>query len=284
MSDRVEFKREIGLFMAVMIGIGAMMGPGIFALPGELAKMVGPLGIVVYLAMGVVIIFTALNYAELGAALPIAGGGYSFVSRTLPKPIAFLTGSSQADCLPDRVVLLDRQCRSVRDVCGHLCAHHPRLLLAGSERRTNRTGGHGSFCCGQFEGHVRGADDHHGHEPDRVGCADRHCDHRRLPDRSTQPGAGYGVGIHLLRRLRPDHSGRRRNHCPEQDHPASHPDHLGRRCPDLRLRSLRDDGHGALHRARRDRHTLHLRGRKGWGRLGAVGRHHRYDHGQPIGV
>ena len=54
MSDRVEFKREIGLFMAVMIGIGAMMGPGIFALPGELAKLVGPLGIVVYLAMGAV--------------------------------------------------------------------------------------------------------------------------------------------------------------------------------------------------------------------------------------
>ncbi|MDH3845478.1 MAG: amino acid permease, partial [Myxococcales bacterium] len=92
MSERVEFKREIGLFMAVMIGIGAMMGPGIFALPGELAKMVGPLGVVVYLAMGAVVIFTALNYAELGAALPIAGGGYSFVSRTLPKPIAFLTG------------------------------------------------------------------------------------------------------------------------------------------------------------------------------------------------
>ena len=92
MSDRVEFKRDIGLFMAVMIGIGAMMGPGIFALPGELAKLVGPLGVVVYLAMGAVVLFTALNYAELGAALPIAGGGYSFVSRTLPKPIAFLTG------------------------------------------------------------------------------------------------------------------------------------------------------------------------------------------------
>jgi amino acid transporter/Trk K+ transport system NAD-binding subunit len=92
MSDRVEFKREIGLFMAVMIGIGAMMGPGIFALPGELAKLVGPLGIVVYLAVGAVVVFTALNYAELGAALPIAGGGYSFVDRTLPKPIAFLTG------------------------------------------------------------------------------------------------------------------------------------------------------------------------------------------------
>jgi len=92
MKERVEFKRDIGLFMAVMIGIGAMMGPGIFALPAELAHMVGPLGILVYLAMGLLTIFTALNYSELGAGIPIAGGGYSFVSRTLPKPIAFFTG------------------------------------------------------------------------------------------------------------------------------------------------------------------------------------------------
>jgi len=92
MSDQVTFKRNIGLFMAVMIGIGAMMGPGIFALPGELAHMVGPLGIFAYLAMGFLTIFTALNYSELGAAIPLAGGGYSFTSRTLPKPVAFLTG------------------------------------------------------------------------------------------------------------------------------------------------------------------------------------------------
>ena len=78
--------------MASMIGIGAMMGPGIFALPGELAKMVGPLGIVVYLVMGLVTVFTALNYSELGAALPIAGGGYSFTSLTLSRPVSFFTG------------------------------------------------------------------------------------------------------------------------------------------------------------------------------------------------
>ena len=92
MPQQVGFRRNIGLFMAVMIGIGAMMGPGIFALPGELAKMVGPLGIVVYLAMGLLTVFTALNYSELGAAIPLAGGGYSFISRTLSKPIAFFTG------------------------------------------------------------------------------------------------------------------------------------------------------------------------------------------------
>ena len=92
MAEPVGFKRNIGLFMAVMIGIGAMMGPGIFALPSVVAGAIGPLGILAYLAMGALTLFTALNYGELGAAIPVAGGGYSFVSRTLPRPVAFLTG------------------------------------------------------------------------------------------------------------------------------------------------------------------------------------------------
>ncbi len=54
--------------------------------------MIGPLGIVVYLVMGLVTVFTALNYSELGAALPIAGGGYSFTSLTLSRPVSFFTG------------------------------------------------------------------------------------------------------------------------------------------------------------------------------------------------
>lgn len=92
MAGSVGFRRDIGLFMAVMIGIGAMMGPGIFALPSVVAGAIGPLGILAYLAMGLLTLFTALNYGELGAAIPVAGGGYSFVSRTLPRPVAFLTG------------------------------------------------------------------------------------------------------------------------------------------------------------------------------------------------
>lgn len=91
-AEAVSFKRNIGLFLATMIGIGAMMGPGIFALPAELAHMVGPIGTLTYLVMGAITVFTALNYSELGAAIPLAGGGYSFVSRTLPRPVAFFTG------------------------------------------------------------------------------------------------------------------------------------------------------------------------------------------------
>lgn len=91
-SAPVSFRRNLGLFMAVMIGVGAMMGPGLFALPSEVAGIAGPLGILTYLAMGIVTLLTALNYAELGAAIPIAGGGYSFTSRTQPRAISFLTG------------------------------------------------------------------------------------------------------------------------------------------------------------------------------------------------
>lgn len=92
MAEQAGFERNVTLFMAVMIGIGAMMGPGVFALPSEVAESVGPLGIVAYLLMGGLTLFTALSYSELGAAIPIAGGGYSFVGRTLPDPVAFLTG------------------------------------------------------------------------------------------------------------------------------------------------------------------------------------------------
>ncbi len=92
MPEPVQFKRNVSLFMAVMIGIGAMMGPGVFALPSIVAADAGPLGIIAYLFMGLLTLFTALSYSELGAAIPIAGGGYSFVSRSLPDPVAFLTG------------------------------------------------------------------------------------------------------------------------------------------------------------------------------------------------
>jgi len=92
MPQQIGFRRNMGLFMAVMIGIGATMGPGIFALPGELAHMIGPLGVLVYLAMGFLTLFTALNYSELSAAIPLAGGGYSFTNRTLNRPVAFFTG------------------------------------------------------------------------------------------------------------------------------------------------------------------------------------------------
>jgi amino acid transporter len=77
-SAPLSFRRSLGLFMAVMIGIGAMMGPGIFALPAEVAAIAGPLGILTYLVMGGLTLLTALNYAELGGCCTYAPVGVEF--------------------------------------------------------------------------------------------------------------------------------------------------------------------------------------------------------------
>lgn len=90
MSQEPAFRRNIGLFLAVMIGIVAMMGPGIFALPGEVPEMVGPLGVLVYLVMGLLTVFTALNYSELGAA--------TRPEMSLLTALATSVGPSRADC------------------------------------------------------------------------------------------------------------------------------------------------------------------------------------------
>ena len=68
------------------------LGQRVGCRPGELAQMIGPLGVLVYLVMGLMTVFTALNCSELGAAIPLAGGGYSFTSRTMSRPVAFFTG------------------------------------------------------------------------------------------------------------------------------------------------------------------------------------------------
>ena len=68
MPDQISFRRNMGLFMAVMIGIGSTMGPGIFALPGELAHMIGSLVVLDYVALGFLPVSTSLYFSQLSAA------------------------------------------------------------------------------------------------------------------------------------------------------------------------------------------------------------------------
>jgi amino acid transporter/nucleotide-binding universal stress UspA family protein len=80
------------LFDAVMIGVGAMIGAGVFVLTGIAAGEAGSAAIVAFALNGVVTSFTAFSYAELASAIPEAGGGYSFVKRAMPAAIGFLAG------------------------------------------------------------------------------------------------------------------------------------------------------------------------------------------------
>ena len=83
---------ELGLLDATMIGMGAMIGAGIFVLTGLAAEIAGPAAIIVFALNGVVTAFTGLSYAELAAAVPKSGGGYAFVREVFEDLSSFIMG------------------------------------------------------------------------------------------------------------------------------------------------------------------------------------------------
>ena len=87
-----EPRRSLGLLDATMVGMGAMIGAGIFVLTGLAADIAGPAAILVFVLNGVVTGFTALSYAELAAAIPESGGGYAFVKEVYSEFVSFLMG------------------------------------------------------------------------------------------------------------------------------------------------------------------------------------------------
>jgi amino acid transporter len=91
-TTQTTFARDLGLFDAVMIGVGAMIGAGIFVLTGIAAGESGPASILAFALNGVVTLLTAFAYAELASAIPRAGGGYSFVRMAFPGALGFTAG------------------------------------------------------------------------------------------------------------------------------------------------------------------------------------------------
>ncbi len=89
---RIELSRDLGLFDVTMIGIGAMIGAGIFVLTGSAAHVAGPAAVLAFGINGLVTLLTAFAYAELGSAYPEAGGGYLWAKEGLPAPSGFLSG------------------------------------------------------------------------------------------------------------------------------------------------------------------------------------------------
>ena len=84
--------RSLSLSQAVMIGVASMIGGAIFVLVGPGIDAAGPALIIAFLLNGVITLFTALTYAELGSALPATGGGYKWVREGLPRPNSYLSG------------------------------------------------------------------------------------------------------------------------------------------------------------------------------------------------
>lgn len=90
----VHLNREIGLVPAVMLVVGNTIGTGIFTTSGFIIKELrDPLALIfVWFLGGILSLFGALCYAELGKMFPRAGGEYVFLKESLGEVFGFLAG------------------------------------------------------------------------------------------------------------------------------------------------------------------------------------------------
>ena len=89
-----ELRRQLGLLDSTCIVIGTTIGVAIFLVPGLIARDLGsPLWILgTWVATGIISLFGALAYAELGAMMPESGGQYVYLREAYGPPMAFVCG------------------------------------------------------------------------------------------------------------------------------------------------------------------------------------------------
>ena len=86
-------KRSLGPMNLVTLGIGAIIGTGIFVLTGTVAaSYAGPAVVISFIIAGIASAFAGLCYAEFSALIPIAGSAYSYGYTTLGEIVAWIIG------------------------------------------------------------------------------------------------------------------------------------------------------------------------------------------------
>ncbi len=90
-------RRELGLWAAVSLVVGTVIGSGIFLVPKDMVQHVGTPGMVlaVWVVGGLLSLAGALSYAELAAAMPEAGGEYVYLTQAYGPLWGFLYGWTQ---------------------------------------------------------------------------------------------------------------------------------------------------------------------------------------------
>jgi amino acid transporter len=85
-------ERTLSLAGASFVGIGAIVGGGIFVLGGPALAVAGSGAVWAYVFNGVIALITALSFAELSTTFPVSGGAYVYSRQVLSVRAAFLTG------------------------------------------------------------------------------------------------------------------------------------------------------------------------------------------------
>ena len=94
MSDeqQQELARDMGFLEAYTMGVGTMIGAGIFVLPSIAAKNAGPASMISFVIGGIVSLLAALSLSELATGMPKAGGSYYYVNRSLGSFFGSIVG------------------------------------------------------------------------------------------------------------------------------------------------------------------------------------------------
>src|SRR5437879_247357 len=88
-----RLRRVLGPVSLTSLGVGAIIGAGIFAMTGQVAAQnAGPAVIISYVVAGLACAFAALCYAEIAAMVPVAGSAYTYSYATLGELFAWIIG------------------------------------------------------------------------------------------------------------------------------------------------------------------------------------------------
>src|ERR1700753_520662 len=89
-SQKSELKRTLPAANLISLGIGCIIGTGIFVMTGQAAaQFAGPSIIISFLLTGFCCAFVALCYAELASMLPVSGSAYSYAYASLGEVVAW---------------------------------------------------------------------------------------------------------------------------------------------------------------------------------------------------
>ena len=91
-APATRLRRKLGGVDLIAVGLGTMIGGGIFTTIGPGVLKAGPAVVVAFLLAGLASFFAALAYAELGAMVPIAGSAYTYAYATLGELVAWIIG------------------------------------------------------------------------------------------------------------------------------------------------------------------------------------------------
>lgn len=92
LAQRKGLKRQLGAFDLTMLGIGAIIGTGIFVLTSVAAEKAGPGMMYSFVISGFVCALTALVYSEIAAMVPVAGSAYTYSYAVFGELIAWMVG------------------------------------------------------------------------------------------------------------------------------------------------------------------------------------------------